>query len=75
MLLIVRFIIDPFGLLTLVAVVLSVLGCIEWAKAKGLSAWWGAIGLITWIGWIILYFVPGRAASGFPGDTNTNYPR
>ncbi len=69
----VRFVIDPFGLLSLVAVILSVIGCIEWAKAKGLSPWWGAIGLITWIGWIILYFVPGRASAGAGGPSN--YPR
>lgn len=57
---------NPYGLVYVAAVVASILACLDWAKAKGLSPWWAAIGLLTWIGWIILYFVPGRSAAGAP---------
>ncbi|RYG29491.1 hypothetical protein EON81_26620 [bacterium] len=66
---------NPFGLVSLAALVLSVLACIDWAKAKGLSPWWGAIGLLGLIGWIVMFFVPGRSTVGFAGDSNSNYPR
>ena len=62
-LIIVAYLFNPFGLVSLAALVLSVLGCIDWAKAKGLTPWWGAIGLLTVIGWIIMYFVPGPSTA------------
>ena len=66
---------NPFGLVSIAAVVFSILGCIDWAKAKGLSPWWGAIGLLGLIGWIIMFFVPSKAGSTFSADANSNYPR
>ncbi len=72
---IVAWFLNPWGLVGIAAIVLSVLGSVEWAKAKGLSPWFGLLGFFWIIGYIILFFIPGRATSGFPGDANSNYPR
>lgn len=64
----VAFVINPWGLVGLAATVFSVLGCIDWAKAKGLSPWWGAIGILGLIGWIVMFFIPSKATM------NSNIP-
>ena len=72
---VVAWVINPFYLVSIAAIVASVLGCVEWAKAKGLSPLFGALGLIWIIGYIILFLIPGKATAGFAGDANSNYPR
>ena len=64
-----------WGLTGLVSTIISIVACIEWAKIKGLSPWWGAIGILGIIGWIIMLFVPNGATAGSTGNVNSNYPR
>ena len=53
--------INPLMLVSLAATVFSILGVIDWAKAKGLSPWFGALGLLGFIGWIIMFFIPSKS--------------
>jgi uncharacterized membrane protein HdeD (DUF308 family) len=39
---------------------LVVWGCCHYAKAKGHSAWWGLLGLLSIIGLLILFSFPDR---------------
>jgi hypothetical protein len=47
----------PVGLSGLV---LFLWGCGQYARAKGYSQWWGALGILYILGLIILFFFPDR---------------
>ena len=67
---IVAWVINPFGLVGLAGTIFSVLGCIDWAKSKGLSPWFGALGLLTILGWVIMFVIPSRATLTSPPQTH-----
>lgn len=45
---------------SLVGLVLFIWGCAQYAKAKGHSPWFGALGLLSILGLIVLVFLPDR---------------
>lgn len=49
------------GLLVLLAgACLFIWGCAQYARAKGHSGWFGAFGLLSLIGLLVLFFLPDR---------------
>jgi drug/metabolite transporter (DMT)-like permease len=46
--------------LLLVGAVLFVWGCVQYAKGKGQSGYWGALGLLWLLGLVALFFLPDR---------------
>lgn len=62
----------PFGLISLV---LWIIGVSYYAQSKGYSKWWGAAGLLSCCGVVLLMILPNKwvdTPSGYgPGD----YPR
>lgn len=48
------------GLVVLGGAVLFIWGCAQYAKGKGHSPWFGAFGLLSIIGLLVLYFLPDR---------------
>lgn len=48
------------GLLVLAGLVSFIWGCSQYAKAKGHSPWWGALGVLSLIGLLVLFFLPDR---------------
>lgn len=48
------------GLLVLAGFVSFIWGCTQYAKAKGHSPWWGALGVLSLIGLLVLFFLPDR---------------
>ena len=44
----------------LVAIVVFIWGCAQYAKAKGHSGWFGLFGLLSIIGLLVLFFLPDR---------------
>lgn len=54
--------------LWIAGVVLLIWGCGQYAKGKGFSQWWGILGLLYILGFLILFFFPDRnkAAASAP---------
>ena len=57
--------------------VVFIWGCVDFMRSKGYSGWWGALGLIPYLGLIILVLMPNRWVERTPPptDDNSNYPR
>lgn len=56
-----------FSFIGIIGAVLSVWGTIEWAKAKGLSPWFGLLGFFCVpFGWIAMLFIPNKGTSTTP---------
>ena len=47
-------------LLRLIGVGFFVWGCSQYAKAKGQSPYWGALGVLYILGFVVLFFLPDR---------------
>jgi hypothetical protein len=47
-------------IISLAGVVLFIWGCTQYAKAKGHSPWFGAFGLLSLIGLLVLFFLSDR---------------
>jgi hypothetical protein len=43
---------------------LLIWGCSQYAEGKGHSPWWGALGLFSLLGFLVLVFLPDRCADG-----------
>jgi hypothetical protein len=39
-------------------------GCVQYARGKGHSGWWGALGLLWILGLLVLFFLPDRHKAG-----------
>lgn len=46
---------------TFVGGIMFIIGLAYYAKAKGRSAWWGLMGLLSWIGLIVLAFLSDKS--------------
>jgi len=54
----------PGLLIELAAFVLFIWGCVQYARGKGQSPWFGALGLLSILGLIVLVFLPDRYKKG-----------
>jgi len=48
------------SLVILVGVIAFIWGCAQYCRGKGHSPWWGAFGLLSILGLIVLFFLPDR---------------
>lgn len=51
-------------LVFLAAVFLFLWGCSQYAKGKGYSGWWGALGVLYLLGLLVLVLMPDRHKQG-----------
>lgn len=54
-----------FSLIRLFGGAIFIYGCVMYAKGKGRSGWWGAFGLLSLIGLIVLVCLKDHAKDGF----------
>jgi len=50
----------PGAFIALAGLGVFIWGCSQYAKAKGHSPWWGALGILSLIGLLVLFFLPDR---------------
>ena len=48
------------SLVILVGAIAFIWGCAQYCRGKGHSPWWGAFGLLSILGLIVLFFLPDR---------------
>lgn len=48
------------SVVAIVAAIVFIWGCAQYAKAKGHSGWFGLLGLLWLIGLIVLFFLPDK---------------
>ena len=48
------------SLVILVGAIAFIWGCAQYCRGKGHSPWWGALGLLSILGLIVLFFLPDR---------------